>query len=110
MDEGKLDVSPGRLRELASVHRATAAQIRQWASEDGNFPAEYLTTHGLANYGTYELLVEYFVARRAAGLSLARANAETAYALASSADVFEDVDHSAGDLISGEGPSSNAAR
>lgn len=99
----KLEVSPAQLREFAAIHGTTAERIATWATENENFPAVYLRTHGAANYKTYVQLLAYYLAKRAAGGSLAEANRTASNALTISARLFEVNDRAAGDLVRGVG-------
>lgn len=99
MAKDKLDVSLPVIRGFSATHNVTEQQLRVWASEDGNFPAVFLQTHGIANNGTYVKLLEHYLTRRVAGDTFAQANASTATALTTSATIFETGDARAGEIV-----------
>ncbi|WP_197466842.1 type VII secretion target [Tsukamurella pseudospumae] len=99
MPKDKLDVTLSVLHGFSQTHGVTEAQLRAWASEDGNFPMTYLQTHGIANNGTYLKLLQHYLTRRVAGDTFAQANSSTATALTSSATIFGTNDSNEGDRI-----------
>ncbi|KXO94303.1 type VII secretion target [Tsukamurella pseudospumae] len=94
-----LDVQPPELRRFGAIHQQTAVALRAWAVAEDGFPAEYLETHGLANYVTYMGVTHHFATRNVGGTTFGHRNDSSDTALNNSATVFTTNDESGGAVV-----------
>lgn len=99
MPDGRMEIDPAVLRQLASQHDQVARDTREWAKPPADWLANFLPTYGKIAFPVYEALEKYYDARQRAGDALAGEHERTRDSLLASAEAYEDADDEFGSQI-----------
>ena len=103
MNDQPMSIDTSEMGRLAAEHDLNSAQAAEWSVKDIGFAEEYLRTHGLVNYPTFIKIIDFFLAKQAAGSAYAERQATAAASLRAATALIVDQDAASATGVSAVG-------